>query len=155
MFPESPKFPMELQPTFLHLSSSRCMDDSSQRVAALDGLRGSSKPVYPQVADGRRGSVHDGSPSLIGVKKLRSVDVFRKQTAIVLHSSRRRRRPTMTVWIVVPLVLALANALILLVYIAQLRSRKLGQRALLARDLGISALALKDRKVVGFFHPFW
>lgn len=130
------------------------MDDSSQRVAALDGLRGSSKPVYPQVADGRRGSVHDGSPSLIGVKKLRSVDVFRKQTAIVLHSS-RRRRPTMTVWIVVPLVLALANALILLVYIAQLRSRKLGQRALLARDLGISALALKDRKVVGFFHPFW
>ena len=61
----------------------------------------------------------------------------------------------MTVWIVVPLILALANTLIVLVYIAQLRSRKSGQQAQLARDLEISTLALKDRKVIGFFHPFW
>ena len=50
---------------------------------------------------------------------------------------------------------ALVWPLILLVYVTQLRSRKPGQRVQLARDLGISSLALKDRKVVGFFHPFW
>ena len=50
---------------------------------------------------------------------------------------------------------ALAWPLFLLVYVTQLRSRKSDQRAQLARDLGISTLALKDRKVVGFFHPFW
>ena len=38
---------------------------------------------------------------------------------------------------------------------ARLRSRKSGQPTQLTRDLGISTLALKDRKVVGFFHPFW
>ena len=67
----------------------------------------------------------------------------------------------MAVAIVVALALAavLANALawplVLLVYVARLRSRKSAQRVQLARDLGISTLALKDRKVVGFFHPFW
>lgn len=63
----------------------------------------------------------------------------------------------MTVGIVVSLAftVALANTLVLLIYVVQLRSRKSGQRALLARDLGVSALALKDKKVVGFFHPFW
>lgn len=50
---------------------------------------------------------------------------------------------------------ALAWSLILLLYITQLRSRTSSQRTRLARDLGISALALEDRKVVGFFHPFW
>jgi len=61
--------------------------------------------------------------------------------------------------IILTLTAALANALVwslsLLVYVTQLRSRKSDQRAKLARDLGISTLALKDRKVVGFFHPFW
>ena len=67
----------------------------------------------------------------------------------------------MAVGIVVALALTavLANALVwplvLLVYVARLRSRKSAQRVQLARDLGISTLALKDRKVVGFFHPFW
>jgi hypothetical protein len=54
---------------------------------------------------------------------------------------------------------ALANAfawpLLLLVYVTQLRSRKSDQRARLARELEISVVTLKDRKVVGFFHPFW
>jgi len=67
----------------------------------------------------------------------------------------------MTAGIIVPLVLSatlastLAWLLTLLVYVTQLRSKKSGQRAQLARDLGISAPALKDKKVVGFFHPFW
>ena len=54
---------------------------------------------------------------------------------------------------------ALANAfawpLLLLVYVTQLRSRKSDQRARLARELEISVVTLKDRKVLGFFHPFW
>ena len=45
--------------------------------------------------------------------------------------------------------------IVLLVYVTRLRSRKSDQRARLASDLGISTLTLKDRKVVGFFHPFW
>ena len=53
------------------------------------------------------------------------------------------------------LAIALPWALIPLVYVAQLRSRKSGQRAQLARDLGISTLALNNSKVVKFFHPFW
>ena len=63
--------------------------------------------------------------------------------------------------IVVALALtaALANALawplVLLIYVTQLRSRKLTQRTQLAHDLGLSTLNLKDKKVVGFFHPFW
>lgn len=61
--------------------------------------------------------------------------------------------------VVLALTAALANAfawpLVLLVYVTQLRSRKPGQRAQLAHDLGISTLSLKDKKVVGFFHPFW
>ena len=45
--------------------------------------------------------------------------------------------------------------LVLFIYVTQLRSRKPRQRAQLARDLGISTLTLKEKKVVGFFHPFW
>ena len=76
-------------------------------------------------------------------------------------TSRRPRRPKMVIAIIVLFVLTavLANALawplLFLLYVTQLRSRVSGQRTQLARDLGISALALKDRKVVGFFHPFW
>jgi len=55
----------------------------------------------------------------------------------------------------VVLVNALAWLLVLLVYIAQLRWRKPGQRAQLAHLLGIPIPDLKQRKVVGFFHPYW
>ena len=67
----------------------------------------------------------------------------------------------MTVGFIVPFALAalLANALawplVILIYVTQLRSRKSDQRARLARELEISVVTLKDRKVVGFFHPFW
>ena len=67
----------------------------------------------------------------------------------------------MVVGVIAPFLLSavLANALAwpltLLVYVARLRSRKSDQRAQLARDLGISTVTLKNRKVVGFFHPFW
>jgi hypothetical protein len=61
--------------------------------------------------------------------------------------------------VAVALTAALANAfawsLVLLVYVTQLRSRKHAQRAQLARHLGISTLTLKNRKFLGFFHPFW
>ena len=90
-----------------------------------------------------------------------TVDVFQKQTTIVLHQNLRRPRPTMAVGIIATLTLTavLANTvpwlIVLLVYVTRLRSRKSDQRARLASDLGISTLTLKDRKVVGFFHPFW
>jgi hypothetical protein len=68
---------------------------------------------------------------------------------------------SMPLGIIVALALsaALANAfawpLVLLIYIAQLRSRKSSQRAQLAHDLGIPAHPAKSKKLVGFFHPFW
>jgi len=55
----------------------------------------------------------------------------------------------------VVLAIAFAWPLVLFVYVTQLRSRKSDQRVQLAHDLGIPTLVLKDRKVVGFFHPFW
>ena len=84
--------------------------------------------------------------------------MFRKRATIVRHL---KPTTTMVVGKIVTfaftalLANALAWPLILLIYVTQLRSRKSGQRAQLARDLGISALTLKDRKSVGFFHPFW
>jgi len=61
--------------------------------------------------------------------------------------------------IVLALTAVLANALawplVMLVYVARLRSRKSDQRAQLARDLGTSTFTLKNKKVIGFFHPFW
>ena len=68
------------------------MDDSSQRVAALDGLRGSSKPVYPQVADGRRGSVHDGSLTLVD----RSEETSECRRVPKTDSDRSSLQPTTT-----------------------------------------------------------
>ena len=90
------------------------------------------------------------------------VTVTNGQTLPKVTKSPTRRRP-MAIGIVVAFTLTavLANALawplVLLVYVARLRSRKSGQPAQLARDLGISisTLALKDRKRLGFFHPFW
>ena len=65
----------------------------------------------------------------------------------------------MSVRVALALTAVLANVLAwplaLLIYVTQLRSRKLAQRAQLAHDLGLSTLNLKDKKVVGFFHPFW
>ena len=107
--------------------------------------------------NGCSGRAQNGSPEPIEVNQLQTCSENKPRS----FASNRPRRPTMIIEIIVSLVLAaalasaLAWSLIVLLYIAQLRSRASGQRTRLARDLGISTFTLKNRKVVGFFHPFW
>jgi hypothetical protein len=116
--------------------------------------------LFGKVCDGSpKGKLRSGGRRLQKAAEL--ADQSDSELSLCLPS--RRHRPTMLIPLMIIIALALTAALasvfawplVLLLYVTQLRSRKPRQRAQLARDLGISALALKDKNVVGFFHPFW